>query len=315
MNAVNTMNAANAASLRIEHLTVRLPLPNGSVVHAASDVSLDVPRGTITALVGESGCGKSILASAVMDQLPAGARRTGSITITTPKGVLDVFAGAPFRGLHAALVPQSAATHLTPVRTARSQLDETIATLGSTRTSDDLAVRVGLDPSALDCYPHELSGGMAQRVAVAGALAGDPSVIVADEPTASLDRALTDRILGLLRECADDGAAVLLITHDLASLVRTGVADRLAVMYASRIMETGPAGEVFEDPLHDYTRDLLGALPSRGLHPLPGSPPQLTDLPDDCVYHLRRPETRQSGGPTILVQVGDRAYRTLREVA
>jgi peptide/nickel transport system ATP-binding protein len=126
---------------------------------------------------------------------------------------------------------------------------------------------------------------------------------------------LADRILGLLRECADDGAAVLLITHDLASLVRTAVADRLAVMYASRLMETGPAAEVLDDPLHDYTRDLLAALPSRGLHPLPGSPPQLTDLPDDCVYHLRRPETRQSGGPTTLVQVGDRAYRTLREVA
>lgn len=303
----------STSSLRVEHLTVRLPLPSGSVVHAASDVSLDVPRGTVTALVGESGCGKSILASAVMDQLPVGARRTGEIRVTTPHGVIDVFAGEPFRGRHAALVPQSAATHLTPVRTARSQLDETIAALGSARTSDELAVRVGLDPSALDCYPHELSGGMAQRVAVAGALAGDPSVIVADEPTASLDRALTDRVLGLLRECADDGAAVLLITHDLASLVRTGVADRLAVMYASRLMETGPAAEVFDDPWHDYTRDLLDALPSRGLHPLPGSPPQLTDLPDDCVYHLRRPGTRQSGGPTTLVRVGDRSYRTLRD--
>lgn len=303
----------STSSLRVEHLTVRLPLPSGSVVHAASDVSLDVPRGTVTALVGESGCGKSILASAVMDQLPVGARRTGEIRVTTPHGVIDVFAGEPFRGRHAALVPQSAATHLTPVRTARSQLDETIAALGSARTSDELALRVGLDPSALDCYPHELSGGMAQRVAVAGALAGDPSVIVADEPTASLDRALTDRVLGLLRECADDGAAVLLITHDLASLVRTGVADRLAVMYASRLMETGPAAEVFDDPWHDYTRDLLDALPSRGLHPLPGSPPQLTDLPDDCVYHLRRPGTRQSGGPTTLVRVGDRSFRTLRD--
>ncbi|MBD8000439.1 ATP-binding cassette domain-containing protein [Oerskovia gallyi] len=307
------MSTSSTSSLRVEHLTVRLPLPSGSVVHAASDVSLDVPRGTVTALVGESGCGKSILASAVMDQLPVGARRTGEIRVTTPHGVIDVFAGEPFRGRHAALVPQSAATHLTPVRTARSQLDETIAALGSARTSDELAVRVGLDPSALDCYPHELSGGMAQRVAVAGALAGDPSVIVADEPTASLDRALTDRVLGLLRECADDGAAVLLITHDLASLVRTGVADRLAVMYASRLMETGPAAEVFDDPWHDYTRDLLDALPSRGLHPLPGSPPQLTDLPDDCVYHLRRPGTRQSGGPTTLVRVGDRSYRTLRD--
>jgi len=314
-NPSNPSSSSHPAGLRVENLTVRLPLANGSVVHAASEVSLAVPRGAVTALVGESGCGKSILASAVMDQLPAGARRSGTITVTTPQGPIDVFSGAPFRGRHAALVPQSAATHLTPVRTARAQLDETITSLGSTRTSDELAVRVGLVPAALDCYPHELSGGMAQRVAVAGALVGDPSVIVADEPTASLDRVLTDRILALLRECADDGAAVLLITHDLASLVRTGVADHVAVMYASRLMETGPAVEVFDDPWHDYTRDLLGALPARGMHPLPGLPPQLTDLPDDCVYHLRRPETRQSGGPTVLVQVGERSYRTLRDAA
>ena len=155
---------------------------------------------------------------------------------------------------------------------------------------------------------------MAQRVAIAGALAGNPSVIVADEPTANLDRELTDHVMGLLRECADSGAAVLLITHDLASLTRSDVADRLAVMYASRIMEMGPAALVFKDPLHDYTRDLLGALPSRGLTPMPGSPPQLTDLPEECVYHLRRPESKQSGGPTELVTLGDRTYRTLRKV-
>ena len=300
--------------LRIKSLTVRIPLPGGSVVHAASDIDLDVPAGTVTALVGESGCGKSIIATAVMNMLPPNASRTGTVTVGTPDVEIDVFSGTPFRGRHVALVPQSAATHLTPVRTARSQLQETIDTLGGDHTCDALALRVGLDPSALDCYPHELSGGMAQRVAIAGALAGNPSVILADEPTANLDRELTDHVMELLRECADAGAAVLLITHDLASLTRSRVADRLAVMYASRIMETGPAALVFQDPLHDYTRDLLGALPSRGLHPIPGSPPQLTDLPDDCVYHLRRPESKQSGGPTELVTLGERTYRTLRRV-
>ncbi|MDE8643729.1 ABC transporter ATP-binding protein [Rhodococcus qingshengii] len=300
--------------LRIESLTVRIPLLGGSVVHAASDIDLDVPAGTVTALVGESGCGKSIIATSVMNMLPPNASRTGTVTVGTPDLEIDVFSGTAFRGRHVALVPQSAATHLTPVRTARSQLQETIDALGSDHTCDALALRVGLEPSALDCYPHELSGGMAQRVAIAGALAGNPSVIVADEPTANLDRELTDHVMGLLRECADSGAAVLLITHDLASLTRSGVADRLAVMYASRIMETGPAALVFQDPLHDYTRDLLGALPSRGLTPMPGSPPQLTDLPEECVYHLRRPESKQSGGPTELVTLGDRTYRTLRKV-
>lgn len=298
------------AGLQINALTVRIPLSDGSIVHAASSVDLGVPAGTVTALVGESGCGKSIIATSVMNMLPREARRTGTITVDT----IDVFSGTTFRGSHAALVPQSAATYLTPVRTARSQLQETIDVLGTDHTCEGLARRVGLEPSALDCYPHELSGGMAQRVAIAGALAGNPSVIVADEPTANLDRALTDRVLGLLRECADDGVAVLLITHDLASLIRKAIADQLAVMYASRIMETGPAVQVLQDPLHEYTRDLLGALPSRGLKPIPGSPPQLTNLPDDCVYHLRRPESAQSGGPTELVTLGERTYRTRRKV-
>ncbi|MCJ0902941.1 ABC transporter ATP-binding protein [Rhodococcus sp. ARC_M6] len=296
--------------LQINSLTVRIPLADGSVVHAASDIDLDVPTGTITALVGQSGCGKSIIATSVMNMLPPTALRTGSITV----GDIDVFSGTPFRGRHAALVPQSAATYLTPVRTARSQLQETINALGSNHTCDGLARRVGLEPSALDCFPHELSGGMAQRVAIACALAGDPSVIVADEPTANLDRTLTDHVLGMLRECAYEGAAVLLITHDLSSLIHNKIADRLAVMYASRIMEIGPAAQVLQDPLHEYTQDLLGALPSRGLNPIPGSPPQLTDLPDDCVYYLRRPESTQSGGPTELVTFGERTYRTLQKV-
>lgn len=108
--------------LRIESLTVRIPLLGGSVVHAASDIDLDVPAGTVTALVGESGCGKSIIATSVMNMLPPNASRTGTVTVGTPDLEIDVFSGAAFRGRHVALVPQSAATHLTPVRTARSQL-------------------------------------------------------------------------------------------------------------------------------------------------------------------------------------------------
>ncbi|RRQ28538.1 ABC transporter ATP-binding protein [Rhodococcus sp. Eu-32] len=297
-------------ALTIDDLTIRIPLGNGSVVHAATGVNLSVPAGTVTALVGESGCGKSILASAVMAMLPVGSRVSGSIEVTTADRTVDVLTDSGFRGRDVALIPQSASSYLTPVRTARSQLDETIRVLGSRHRADELARTVGLDPADLDLYPHELSGGMAGRVAIAGALVGDPAVIVADEPTAGLDGELTDRVLRLLRRCADDGAAVLLITHDLASLVRTAVADRVAVMYASRIMETGPAALVLDEPLHDYTRDLVNALPSRGLHPMPGTPPQLTDLPGECVYHLRRPDTVMSGGPTELVTIGSRAYRT-----
>lgn len=280
------------------------------MVHAATDVGLGVESGTITALVGESGCGKSIVASAVMAMLPAGSSVSGTVTVKTASRAVNVFSDSDFRGRDVALIPQSASSHLTPVRTARSQLEEAISVLSSRHAADDLARTVGLDPRDLDCYPHELSGGMAQRVAIAGALVGDPAVIVADEPTANLDVELTDRVLGLLRRSADDGAAVLLITHDLSSLIRTGVADRVAVMYASRIMETGPAESVLTDPLHDYTLDLLDALPSRGLNPMPGTPPLLTDLLDECVYHLRRPESIQSGGPTQMITIGNRSYRT-----
>ncbi|MFE7419981.1 ABC transporter ATP-binding protein [Rhodococcus sp. NPDC057529] len=304
-------------TLSVEHLTVRLPVADNAIVHAASDVSLTVAAGTVTALVGESGCGKSILAAAIMGMLPDDAHVAGSITIKAADTTIEVLPGSGtrlgFRGRVAALIPQSPLTSLTPVRTARSQLQETIDSLGGVHSCNDLAARVDLAPSALDRYPHELSGGMAQRVAIAAAIAGDPAVIIADEPTAHLDRELTDHTFALLRDLADTGAAVLLITHDLAALERTPVTDTLAIMYASRIMETGPTPDILADPLHDYTADLLNALPARGLHPIPGTPPTLTNLPPECVYHLRRPYTEHSGGPTHMVTIGNRAFRTRKE--
>ncbi len=133
-------------------------------------------------------------------------------------------------------------------------------------------------------------------------------MIVADEPTSSLDPDLTERILTLLDGCADAGASVLLITHDIAAARRH--ADAVSVMYAGRILESGPAADVLDDPWHDYTKDLMAALPGNGLRPMPGTPPELTDLPDDCVYHLRRPGTAFSGGRTQLVRSGARVVRT-----
>ncbi|MBF6213297.1 ABC transporter ATP-binding protein [Nocardia puris] len=287
--------------LEIERLTVRIPR-NGTVVHAATDVCLTVAAGRVMALVGESGCGKSIVASAVTGLLPPGAVASGTVVLRVADGDLDTLTtGLRFRGRHVGFVPQSPVTHFTPVRTIRSQLDEALVALGTGWTAAELVARAGLAASALELYPHELSGGMAQRAAVAAALAGDPEVLVADEPTSGLDSARTDDVLNLLRTCADDGAAVLLITHDLAALLRTGIADTLAVMYASRLLELGPATEVLTDPWHPYTRDLLAALPERGLHPLPHLSPELTDLTEhDCPY------TR---GPSELRIVGNRAVR------
>ncbi|MGM7645822.1 ATP-binding cassette domain-containing protein [Nocardia sp. JW2] len=347
---MNGVGVSPCGGLRINGLTVRIPVRRG-VVHAVSEVSLEVAAGTVTALVGESGCGKSIVASAVMGVLPRAAMVSGSVQLdlrgrsvhivgdrvgsrppasagtdpdasqsdstqpipgTAEQLRTDKGRGSaprwsarrrqvePYRGRHIALVPQSASTHFTPVRTIGSQLAETVAALGTSHTPADLLRRAGLEPTALDLYPHQLSGGMAQRAAVAAALAGDPAVIVADEPTAGLDRDHTDRIGALLRECADAGAAVLLITHDLSHLLRAGIADTVAIMYASRLMEVGPAAEVFADPWHDYTRDLLAALPENGLHPLPHPPRELTNLSDICPY---------AGGPTALVPRRQRMIR------
>ena len=296
--------------LSIDALTVRIPVGRGDVVHAVTELSLDVEAGSITALVGESGCGKSIVGGAVMGVLPHAAVTTGSIHLqvddpaNSTAGPVDILTGKhSYRGRHIALVPQSPGTSFTPVRTVGSQLQEAIAALGTAHTPADLVDRAGLARTALDLYPHELSGGMAQRAAVAAALAGDPEVIIADEPTSGLDRARTDQIGKLLRECADGGAAVLLITHDLGHLIRAGIADTVAVMYASRLMEVGPGAHVLDDPWHDYTRDLLAALPERGLHPLPHPPRALTNLSEICPY---------AGGPSQLTPQQQRMIRRPR---
>ncbi|MFE3322194.1 ATP-binding cassette domain-containing protein [Nocardia sp. NPDC059195] len=298
--------------LSIDALTVRIPVRRGDVVHAVTDLSLDITAGAVTALVGESGCGKSIVASAVMGVLPSEAVTTGSVRLqlgaaglahATAEPIEILADHPPYRGRHIALVPQSPSTYFTPVRTVGSQLREAITALGTAHTPADLVERAGLSVAALELYPHELSGGMAQRAAVAAALAGDPEVIIADEPTSGLDRARTDQIGKLLRECADGGAAVLLITHDLGHLIRAGIADTVAVMYASRLMEVGPGAHVLDDPWHDYTRDLLAALPERGLHPLPHPPRTLTNLSEICPY---------AGGPTQLIPQRQRMIRRPR---
>ncbi|MDN5760424.1 MAG: ABC transporter ATP-binding protein, partial [Tomitella sp.] len=269
-------------------LTVRIPTGSGGRtrwVHAATDVSITLPAGTVTALVGESGCGKSILASTLCGLLPAGSRVDGRIHI---EGQDMSGAGdkrwRKVRGGTVGLAAQSASTSFTPTRTIGSQLDETIGALGADTTSTALLEQVNLTADVARMYPHELSGGMAQRVGLAAAIIAAPPVLVADEPTAGLDPDTTSRILTLLRARADAGAAVLLITHDLQALEHGHAADQLAVMYAGRIVEHRAASDVLAHPRDAYTRALLDALPSRGLHPIPGSPPELTGLDDTYTF-------------------------------
>ncbi len=284
--------------LAVSGLTVRFRLPD-AVVHAVTDLHLTIRPGELLAVVGESGCGKSVLAHALLGLLPANATVTGSALLHpggAGAGALDLLAcghrqlARQVRGRAVGLVPQSPATSLTPVRTGRRLLVETLRAHGHSRAAapaaaDRLAADVGLDPADLDRYPHELSGGMAQRLATALALAPDPPLLLADEPTTGLDRPLVDHTLDLLRRRCDAGAAVLLITHDLAAAER--VADTVAVMYASRVVEHAPAGALFTAPTHPYSAALLDALPQRAFRPVPGHPPMLTDLPAGCAFAAR----------------------------
>lgn len=298
--------------LDVRQLSVRFLLGRGGrrgIVAAVTEVDLELRPGRVLVLVGESGCGKSVLASALLGLLPANAQVCGRAVLTVPDlPERDLLAASErelagrVRGRAVGLVPQSAATHLTPVRTAGAQLTEAVRTLRPGTDPDDvvgdLAARVGLPVGALRRYPHELSGGMAQRVGVALALAGDPAVVLADEPTTGLDRPLVDRTVDLLAALAtDENRAVLMITHDLRAARR--IATDVAVMYASRLVEVGPADAVFDDPLHPYTAGLLAALPGGGFRPVPGHPPELTALPTGCGFRPRCPlrADGKDGGP------------------
>jgi peptide/nickel transport system ATP-binding protein len=279
--------------LHIKDLTVRFQLP-GAVVQAVTGLSLAVEPGELLAVVGESGCGKSVLAHALLGLLPANATVTGSALLHGGDTPVDLLAAdgrtlaRTVRGRRIGLVPQSPATALTPVRTGRSLLAETLHAHGRARTAADAAAtEVGLAPADLDLYPHQLSGGMAQRLATALALAPDPPLLLADEPTSGLDRPLVNSTLDLLRARCDNGSAVILITHDLSAAER--VADTVAVMYASRIVEHRPAAGFFAGPRHPYAHALLDALPDRAFAPIPGHPPMLTALPPGCAFAPRCP--------------------------
>lgn len=288
--------------LSVRGLSVRFLMPGGRRVAAVTDARFDVAPGECLALIGESGCGKSVLASALLGLLPGNARTAGSALL----GDLDLLTAdertlaRTVRGRLIGLVPQSPAAHLTPVRTVRSQLEETVAALTATRgraalraAAEAAAERAAFPADHLDRHPHQLSGGLAQRAATALALVGDAPLLLADEPTTGLDRDLVDRTADELRRHVDDpgeggrGRALLMITHDLAAAER--IADRVAVMYAGRIVELADAAAFFGSPgpRHPYSRGLLQALPDRAFTPIPGMPPELGDLPAGCAFAAR----------------------------
>jgi peptide/nickel transport system ATP-binding protein len=285
--------------LEVRDLKVSFATEEG-VVQAVDGVSFDLDAGEVLAIVGESGCGKSVTAMTLLGLTRSpNARFAG----TAYYGETELLGASDaqlqrIRGAEIAMIFQDSASALNPVQRIGKQVAEQIQAhekLSDAQARErtlELLERVGIPNarSRIDAYPFELSGGMRQRVMIALALSCDPSVLIADEPTTALDVTIQAQILERFRELVTQmGASVILVTHDLG--VVTDIADRIAVMYAGRIVERGSLDEIFYDPQHPYTWGLLGSIPRmdrprpQRLPTIPGLPPSLAQRPDGC--HLR----------------------------
>lgn len=311
------------ALLQVRNLAVDFPTDDG-IVKAVRDVSFDLREGEVLGFVGESGCGKSVTNLAIMSLLPRTAEVSGSAKI----GGQEIIGRFPaemrqIRGRRIAMVFQDPMTSLNPVYTVGWQLVEAIRahTKISKRKAKIRAIEllklVGIPnpESRIDSYPHEFSGGMRQRVVIAIAISNDPEVLIADEPTTALDVTVQAQILDtLLRIRSETKMAIIFITHDLGVLA--GLADRILVMYAGRVVEQGSIEDVFERPQMPYTIGLLGAIPSETSHgsrlnQIMGAPPSLVRLSSGCQFEPRCPvaiQACQRAEPSPLpADVGQRA--------
>jgi peptide/nickel transport system ATP-binding protein len=292
--------AADTLALEVRGLSVEFPTRTGSLT-ALSDVSLTIRRGEILGVVGESGAGKSMTGMAVLGLLePPGRISSGEIRIAGQRtdNLTDLQMEA-VRGRMVGAVFQDPLTSLNPLFSVGQQLIETIrlhsqrGRAGARAHAIDLLRQVGI-PGAeerIDHYPHQFSGGMRQRVVIALALAGNPQLIIADEPTTALDVSIQAQITSLLRKlCREHGTGVMLVTHDMGVIAET--ADRVAVMYAGRVIEIGPVEEVLSNPRHPYTRGLMGSIPALGarverLAQIDGAMPRLNAIPPGCAFNPR----------------------------
>jgi oligopeptide transport system ATP-binding protein len=285
--------------LRVEDLSIWLRTKQG-MRRAVDRVSFEVAPGEILGMAGESGSGKTLTALSIIGLLPAGARTTGRV-LFEGRDLLQLPGKElrSVRGRQIALVSQDPMTSLHPMLRVEVQMTEHVRQhlkldkATARRRAVDLlaAVRIPDPEAALESHPGQFSGGMRQRLAIAMALACDPQVLLADEPTTALDVTVQAGILHLLdRLRRERGISVLLITHDLGVL--SSISDRLCVLYGGGLAEQGPTGEVLGDPRHPYTQGLLRALPGvsgeRGaMEPIGGVPPGLHNMPDGCRFHPR----------------------------
>ena len=292
--------------LTVDRLSVAFPRPDGSLVPVVRDVSFEVGRGEVVGLLGESGSGKSVTAFSLLRLTPSPGRITGGRVLLEGEDLIPLPEERlrRIRGARIAMIFQEPMSALNPVFTVGFQIVEAIRVhSGASKRQARARARELLDlvaipdaESRLHDYPHQLSGGQRQRVMIAMALAADPDLLLADEPTTALDVTIQAQILELLERLRRElGLAVLLITHDLAVVAET--CDRAVVMYAGEVAEEATAAELFSRPGHPYTRGLLAALPRLGrpverghLPTIPGRVPDPANLPPGCPFHPRCPD-------------------------
>jgi peptide/nickel transport system ATP-binding protein len=288
--------------LSVRDLRIEFPTRHGTLV-AVDDVSFDIMPGEVLGVVGESGAGKSLTGTAVIGLIePPGRIGAGQIRLRGERiDNLSPERMRRIRGKRIGMVFQDPLTSLNPLYRIGDQLIETIVTHTGVDTAEARrrAVaqlsEVGIPAPAtrIDNYPHQFSGGMRQRVVLALALAAGPELVIADEPTTALDVSVQAQIIALLKRlCRDHGTAVMLITHDMGVIAEA--ADRVAVMYAGRIVEIGPLRDVVKRPQHPYTVGLMGSIPKpdadvERLVQIPGTMPRLTAIPSGCAFHPRCP--------------------------
>ncbi|MDM0000880.1 ABC transporter ATP-binding protein [Variovorax sp. J22P240] len=288
--------------LQVQNLVVEFPNRRGTL-RALDDISFDIAPGEILGVVGESGAGKSLTGAAIIGLLePPGRVAAGQIVLEGQRiDNLDHEAMRHIRGRKIGAIFQDPLTSLNPLYTIGRQLIETIRThlpvneAEARRRAIGLLQDTGIPAAAqrIDHFPHQFSGGMRQRVVIALALAAEPKLIVADEPTTALDVSIQAQIIQLLKGiCKERGAAVMLITHDMGVIAET--CDRVAVMYAGRVVEIGPVHEVIHQPAHPYTSGLMASIPDmtmdrERLNQIDGAMPRLNAIPKGCAYNPRCP--------------------------
>ena len=295
--------------LQVQNLVVEFPTRRGTL-RALDDISFDIAPGEILGVVGESGAGKSLTGASIIGLLEPPGRVAGGQIVLQGQRIdqLNADQMRHIRGRKIGAIFQDPLTSLNPLYTIGRQLTETIlahlpmSPSQARQRAIELLQDTGI-PAAeqrIDHYPHQFSGGMRQRVVIALALAAEPQLIVADEPTTALDVSIQAQIISLLKKvCKDRGAAVMLITHDMGVIAET--CDRVAVMYAGRIAEIGPVREVINQSAHPYTRGLMACIPDmdsdrENLNQIDGAMPRLNAIPKGCAFNPRCPQVHERCG-------------------